>query len=104
MVSLSITQLFQLYAPLAGLLVVTFYLGALSNRTKVSENRILKLETKVDGAATDAVHLGRLEERVDGVKISVDKMEREVHGIQRSLSNLVTGKAGSIQTFGQDPT
>jgi hypothetical protein len=104
---LSLTQLLQLYAPLAGLLVVAFMLGTLSNRVKTLERE--RQADKAQGerereemkaAALAVVHEGRedhdtlilLAGDMKTVKDTLEKMDRNWQGVQRQLASLSSGK------------
>lgn len=100
--SLTVTQLFQLYAPLAGLLVVVFMMGGLFNKVTTLVDRVTKLERSAADGVQDAVHLGRLEERIDNMGKTVDKVDREMQGVLRMLANMTSGRrAQDITKFDQ---
>lgn len=94
---MSFSQVVQLYAPLLGLVLMAFWLGALSQRVKSLEDaeeqtresakelrethdRIIRIETKLEGLAEDVGRMGRL-----------------IDGLQRQVANLM--RPGAIQTF-----
>lgn len=102
MVSLTVQQLFQLYAPLAGLLAVVFWLGVLSNRVANLEAFKKSQDERNLADATEVASVIRTEEQVKTLFKMVEKMERELAGMQRTLANAFSGKASTITTFGQD--
>jgi hypothetical protein len=87
-VSMTVTQLVQLYAPLAGLLIIAFWLGVLSQRVKQLESNM-----------PDSKMLARLEVKVEAIEADLQGIRRDIHTIQRQLGNLMTGGAASIVKF-----
>ncbi len=88
---MTFAQVMQLYAPLAGLLVVVFWLGVLSQRVKSLEEDVkdLKSDGGKDGSSERIV---RLEVKMDGVGEQLASINRNMAGVQRQLANIATGQ------------
>jgi hypothetical protein len=101
---MTVPQLLQFYAPLAGLLAVVFMLGVLSNRVKTLESQRRddneraereRQEMKeaalaiVKEGATDHDTLILVAADVTTIKASIGSLERNYQGIQRQLGNLM---------------
>lgn len=85
--TLSFAQVLQLYAPLAGLLVVVFWLGVLSQRVKNLEAVLSKMEEgDAQGGVVD--RLARLEVHSETAAKALEKISTELNGVQRQLGNL----------------
>lgn len=98
-VLLSVPQLFQFYAPLAGLLAVVFWLGVLSQRVKTAEEKIKRME-EAEGEGGVIERLVRLEVHSENTLKQLEAQTREMAGVQRQLGNLMRGGAGKIIEFG----
>lgn len=102
----SVAFLLQLYAPLAGLLAVTFWLGVLSQRQKVSERRQDKtdelLKDQMKDGRDEMVGVALLTQRFEAMGSTLEKLEREMRGMQRSLANIANGSAGTLVKFDQE--
>lgn len=94
------TQLVQLYAPLAGLLVVTFWLGVLSARvmTLEREERARKQRDRDDQSDHDSIV--RMEAHIETLTKGQEAMQRELAGVHRALAHMASGKGGAIVQFG----
>lgn len=95
MISLSLTQVLQFYAPLAGLLCVTFWLGILTQTVKDLKERVKKMEDgDAEGGMVD--RLARLEVHSENASKALEKISSELSGVQRQLGNLFmkTGVGG----------
>lgn len=91
---MTVTQLVQLYAPLAGLLMVVFWLGVLSQRVKSLEGQVASLEEH-DGPGGSGERLVRLEVTMESVQSTLLSLDRGMQGVQRQLGNLmIKGGAG----------
>lgn len=101
--TVSLAFLLQLYAPLAGLLVVVFWLGVLSQRVKVTERRQDRTDEKLDAAMIEATQVAVLNDQMSGVRRTLEKMEREMQGVQRALANIASRTANPVVTFDQEP-
>lgn len=94
---MSVQQLVQLYAPLAGLLAVVFWLGVLSQTVNDLKQDVVKLmEHGDDGSMRD--RMVRVETLMGGVDLNLKKIDRDLQGIQRQLGNIVS--KNSIREFG----
>lgn len=89
---MSLGEILQLYAPLAGLLATTFWLGVLSSRvsTLEREERDRKDREPIERGDHDTLVL--LSGDMATVKLTLEKMERNYQGIQRTLANIAGGK------------
>ena len=83
---LTLTQLFQLYAPLAGLLVLAFWVGGLSQRVKQLEKDAVGDEMRDK--------LTRLDVHMENAQAALEKMERQLQVVHRQLANIATGRVG----------
>jgi hypothetical protein len=93
---MTVTELVQLYAPLAGLLGVVFWLGVLSEKVKNLQRAVETLERELgDGGGGE--RLVRLEVQMTSVADQLKGIHRSMDGVQRQLGNLM--KPGVNQTF-----
>ncbi len=90
---MTVTGLFQLYAPLAGLVMLAFWTGMLSERVKNLQIAVSKLQSDEDHDR-GFERLIRLEERVESVDKTLEKFDRTMQGISRQLANLANMKLG----------
>jgi hypothetical protein len=92
---MTLGDVLQLYAPLAGLLVLAFLMGA-------QHQRIAQLARLTDelraadgraGGAGDSVidRLARLETNGENNTRQLEKIDRQMEGVQRQLSHLMRG-------------
>lgn len=92
----------QIYAPLAGLLCVVFWLGVLSERVASQSRKIQNLETEVDKLKGEDGHgserIVRLEVKVENVETQGQSILRSLEGIQRQLANMI--QRGMPREFG----
>lgn len=87
-------QLLQLYAPLAGLLALAFWVGVLSQKVKGLEDDVKDLRDQgSEGGVSERIV--RLEVQMEGMQASLEKIERGMEGVQRQLGNLMQ-KGGTI--------
>lgn len=85
--TLTLTQVLQFYGPLAGLLVVVFWLGVLSQRVKGLESTVSKMEVgDQEGGVIE--RLVRLEVHSENNGKALEKITTELSGVQRQLGNL----------------
>lgn len=77
------------YAPLAGVVGLAFWVGALSQRVKAAEEAL-------SGARDDGRHLVRVETLVGELTADVAKIESSIEGIHRSLRDLVTMRPSTL--------
>lgn len=91
----------QLYAPLAGLLCVVFWLGVLSERVGALRTRLALAEKEIatmkgeDGAGNGRVI--RLEVQMDNLGKTIESLQRSVDGFHRQLGNLM--QTGGVKEF-----
>lgn len=78
---MTIAQLVQLYAPLAGLLILAFWTGRLGQKVDDQKADIDKLEKRVDDVERERKEDGaeakfaRIEEQMTSVKDTLQRME-----------------------------
>lgn len=79
---MSLADLVQLYAPLAGLLVLAFWVGGLSQRVKTLEKESVGDDLKE--------RVIRVEERQVYANEKLDSLDRGIAGLNRQLANIAT--------------
>lgn len=94
---MSVTQILQFYAPMAGLLCVVFWLGVLSNRVVTLEREERDRKDREKGVADERDRLVRMETLLDAAKDQMDRMTRELAGMQRQLANIAAGRGKIIE-------
>lgn len=85
--SMTLTQLVQLYAPFAGLMALSAWMGALSQRVKHLEG---------EGINQTRDKVIALEVKVDNLITASERGTREIAGVHRQLANLAAGKLGAL--------
>lgn len=90
MVQLTFSQLFQLYAPLAGLLVVVFWLGKLSEKVASHNRRLQKLEETDEGIDGRVSRLARMEANMLTMNDTLGKQGRSLDGVHRQLATIAS--------------
>lgn len=104
---MTLAQLLQLYAPLAGLLALAFWVGMLSQKVVDQKEDILALKADVkslkdeDSHAGSAERLVRVEVTLETAVTELAKFGRAMEGVQRQLGNLMQ-KPGTITEFRHD--
>ena len=94
---MSLSEILQLYTPLAGLLVVVFWMGVLSERVGSLRGRLAKAEGDIaalrgeDGQGSSRIL--RLEITVENQAAQVASILRSLEGISRQLANLMQKSA-----------
>lgn len=89
---MSVTALFQLYAPFAGIAALCFWVGMLHQRVKT-------LETSAKRDREDGERLVRVETKLESVEEDVEKILRHMDGINRQLGNIMQRQAGKVIEF-----
>lgn len=97
---MTFTQLVQLYAPLAGLLVVTFWLGVLSSRVMTLEREERDRKEREKDGQDDHDSIVRMETHIEALTDGLKAVQRELAGVHRALANMASGKGGQIVQFG----
>lgn len=99
---MTLTEVIQLYTPLGGLVLMAFWVGALSQRVKRAEQDITDLHEN-DQAGEEK--RGPVYDRLTRVEVHQETMlkefegfRRDISGINRQLANLATH--GGIKPFG----
>lgn len=89
---MSLGEILQLYAPLAGLLATTFWLGVLSSRVSTLEREERDRKDREPIEQTDHDALVLLSADMKTVKDTLKAMARNYEGMQRQLANIAGGK------------
>lgn len=97
MTPLSVTELFQLYAPLAGLLGLAFWTGMLTQTVRDLRKDVDDLQ-RAGSQSSDGKKLAVLESQMTTVLDSITSMKRSMDGVQRQLGNLMVKPA--VHDFG----
>lgn len=90
---MTLQEMLQLYAPLAGLLCVVFWLGVLSERVSTLKARVASAEGEIkkiqgdDGAGIGRII--RLEITVENLAVQVQSIVRSMEGVQRQFANMI---------------
>jgi hypothetical protein len=90
---MSLEQLIQVYAPLAGLLAMAFWVGGLSARVRQLEKDALSHDGILE-------RLARLETNSTNIFVRLESIDRGMQSVQRQFGNLM--KAKSIRQFGDE--
>lgn len=93
---MTVTQLLQLYAPLAGLLAVVFWLGVLSNRVLTLEREVRDLKERAKAETDERERIVRMEVKMDDMKEKLESVGRELATVHRQLANMVSRRGGKI--------
>jgi hypothetical protein len=100
---MTLAEVLQLYTPLAGLVVLAFLMGTQHQRIaqlEVVAKELRAADGKADGEGNGIIdRLARLETNSDNQGKQLDKIEREMQGVQRQLANLMRGGNGPIHEF-----
>lgn len=99
---MTLTELLQFYAPLAGLLVMAFWVGALSNRVATLEREERDRKTRDRDDLDERDRMVRLETKLEGVETKLGGVERELGTVHRLIANLATGQGGKVIHFGDE--
>lgn len=91
---MSVQELVQLYAPLAGMLAMAFWLGVLSERVRAIQERLLKVESH--DTVADAPVVVRLAGDVEGMGKTQTRFARDLENLQRQIVSAMSGKAGKF--------
>lgn len=88
----ALIQLAQLYVPIAGLLVLAFWTGGLSQRVKALEREI---KTWEDGNGNGGIleRMIRVEIAFEGIGAQLTQLNRGQDNIRATIANLVSGRA-----------
>lgn len=89
---MTVPQLLQLYAPLAGLLGLAFWVGVLSERVKGLRFDVQEL--KNENTAGGAPAIIRLKVEMEAVKEALGKLTRGMESVNRQLANLMQKPSG----------
>jgi hypothetical protein len=89
---MTVAELVQLYAPLAGLLVLAFWVGALSERVKNLRKDVDELKKRSDAEVGEGGMLERMirmEVKLEGANTQLGSLDRHMQGVQRQIANLM---------------
>lgn len=99
-------DIIALYAPLAGVVGLAFWSGVLTQKVaglkEDHEKRLSKLEQHSEADNGVAVQIGVLTERLTTVSKNLEKVDRDMQGVQRTLANIASGRVAPITKFEQD--
>lgn len=97
---MTLGEVLQLYAPLAGLLVLAFLMGVQHQRTAQLERLTGELRAaggRAVGAGDSVIdRLARLETNSENNTKQLEKIDRQMEGVQRQLTNLMRGGKARI--------
>ncbi|HKT55111.1 MAG TPA: hypothetical protein VJP88_11725 [Caulobacteraceae bacterium] len=92
---MSLSEILQLYAPLAGMLAMAFWVGVLSERIKGLRADLTDLESSTNAGGLPSII--RLEEQVRNMDSELQKLNRGVEGVQRQIGNLMQTRAQIVE-------
>ena len=92
---MTLSELLQLYAPLAGMLMLAFWVGVLSERIKGLRADLTDLESSTSAGGLPSII--RLEEQVRNMDVELQKLNRGVEGVQRQIGNLMQTRAQIVE-------
>ena len=92
---MTLSQALQLYAPLAGLMVVVFRLGVLSNRVATLEREERDRKERDRDGVDHRDKIARLETLIDVASEKMERFERQLDGVHRQLANIAT-RSGNV--------
>lgn len=95
---MSLAAVLQLYAPLAGLILMAFWTGVLHQRVAQLEAVARELRSQEEGRDSVIDRLARLEVKSDNTTKQLDKIARELEGVQRQLSDLARTRPAAPPT------
>lgn len=96
---MTLAQVLQLYAPLAALLALAAWVGALSQKVRDQGDDIKELkEAGSEGGVME--RLVRLEVNSENTTKSLESVDRSLQGIQRQLGNMMH-KGNPVQEISQ---
>lgn len=102
---MTVENIIALYAPLAGVVGLAFWSGVLTQKVagvKEDHNtRLNKLERHSEADTTVAVQIGVLTANVATVTKNLEKVDRDMQGVQRTLANMASGRTTGITKFEQ---
>lgn len=88
-------QALQFYTPLAGLVLMAFWLGVLSNRVSTLEREERDRKSKDHQALDERDRIVRMETNVATMTGKLESIERGMAGVQRQLASVVTTRTSS---------
>lgn len=94
---MTVAEVLQFYAPFVGLLGVVFWLGVLSNRVVTLEREERDRKEREKAIVDERDRIVRMETTIDAMKGQLDKVVRELAGVQRQLANLAAGRGKLIE-------
>lgn len=89
---MTIEQLFQLYAPLVGLLGLSFWTGVLSQRVRSAEARVDSLEATNAARVDLKPELADLNATVRAMKEAMGEMKKDSHDQFAELSHIIRNR------------
>lgn len=94
---MTVAELVQLYAPLAGLALLAFWVGALSERVKNLRKDVDTLNGRHDAEVGEGGMLERMirmEVNLDNAGKQLESLDRHMQGVQRQIANLMKSGGG----------
>ena len=92
---MTVPELLQLYAPLAGMLALAFWVGMLSQKVANLKEDVKDLKESAErGGSGD--RLTRLEVSMENAVSEIKKLGRGMEGVQRQLGNLMQKGSGGV--------
>lgn len=83
---MSLAQVLQFYAPLVGLLALSFWVGKLTQQVVDLRKRVTTLEEGQNGGTGATAKFARIEEQVKTIFTTLERMERGQQTIQAQLA------------------
>lgn len=83
---MSLAQVLQFYAPLVGLLALSFWVGKLTQQVLDLRTRVKNLEDGQNGGTGATAKFARIEEQVKTIFVTLERMEHGQQAIQAQLA------------------
>lgn len=97
---MTVAELVQLYAPLAGMLILAFWVGSLSERVKNLRRDVDKVVAREDAETGEGGMLERMirmEIKLESATTQLESLDRHMQGVQRQFANLMAGRVGPAE-------
>ena len=93
---MTVPELLQLYAPLAGMLAMAFWLGMLSQAVATLKRDVEELKEGADATGSIRDRLTKIETKFEGAIDDIHSIKRSMEGVQRQLANLMGARPGQV--------
>lgn len=93
---LTVAGAIQLYTPLAGLALLAFWVGALSERVKTLRKDVDALNGRHEAEVGEGGMLERMirmEVNLENATKQLESLDRHMQGVQRQIANMMKGAA-----------